>query len=542
MAESMHAGDPSVFSELDELVDDLSQSRAQAARAFAAEMFFFERVTGLVQRRERERAARDGKGAITRSSQLGMREVFAEIGAALRLSEWQVARKVSLAWTLMHHFEETLYDASDGRVTPEQATVIAETGTVIADEAVRREYEAVALDMATEMTHSQLKAALMGLVSRLDPEGTQRRVREAVQRRRVTLRELEPGLSRLTADLPTAQAVGIMNRIRAIAIEVFDQNASERAEGDAADRAEASDGSAEASEGRTAGRTEASDRDAPDRAEATVMSGSAGAEGRDGAGGVRDGAQRSPDDAGDEQPALDERTAAQIMADVFCDVLLTGSVHGHGGTAAERTALSSIRATVQVTVPATTLAGETTGGGEVIGFGPIDDETARHLASTAPAWTRVFTDPCRGVPHVVDRYRPTKRQRLLLQARDEHCRFPGCRRPALKCDVDHTVPYSAGGPTCLCNLEHLCKRHHTVKHETAWRVEQLPGGVLRWSAPTGRVHLTHPPGFFSARPPGPTAGHPPGTSPTSPPGGVRFRPVPETVAGRGPDDVCDAPF
>ncbi|WP_417562316.1 DUF222 domain-containing protein [Microbacterium sp.] len=195
MTEPMTTDPSDVLSELDELVDHLSASRARAAAAFATEMFFFGDVARLVERRERERAARAGRGSVTHASQLAMREVFAEIAAALRLSEWQVARKVSLATTLQHQFQETLYEAGDGRLSPEHAALIAETGMVIDDDTVRREYEAVALDMAKEMTSAQLKAALAGLVSRLDPEGTEQRVRDAVKRRRVTVREVEPGLA-----------------------------------------------------------------------------------------------------------------------------------------------------------------------------------------------------------------------------------------------------------------------------------------------------------------------------------------------------------
>ncbi|UUT34360.1 HNH endonuclease signature motif containing protein [Microbacterium elymi] len=197
---------------------------------------------------------------------------------------------------------------------------------------------------------------------------------------------------------------------------------------------------------------------------------------------------------------VDERTRSQIMADVFSDLLLTNVPDGHGTTEQARNQLGAIVGTVQVAIPARTLTGETVGGGEVVGFGAIDDDTARDLAGAARVWTRVFTDPCTGVPTSVDRYRPSKRQRLLLRVRDEHCRFPGCRRPAHKCDVDHTVAYAEGGQTCLCNLAHLCKRHHTLKHETDWTVVQLPGGILEWTAPTGRIHHTRPPGTVRFQP------------------------------------------
>ncbi len=34
--------------------------------------------------------------------------------------------------------------------------------------------------------------------------------------------------------------------------------------------------------------------------------------------------------------------------------------------------------------------------------------------------------------------------------------------------------------------------HHTLKHNTAWTVRQLPGGVLEWTSPTGRIYIDTP--------------------------------------------------
>jgi hypothetical protein len=151
---------------------------------------------------------------------------------------------------------------------------------------------------------------------------------------------------------------------------------------------------------------------------------------------------------------FDERTQAQIMADVFCDLLLTSNPTGHGATDQARSALGAIAPTVQVTVPATTLAGTTIGGAAVAGFGPIDDDTAKQLAGIAPGWVRVFTDPSTGVPISVDRYRPKRRQQLFLQVRDWQCRFPGCRRPVQKCDIDPPHAYS----THRCALRGASRR------------------------------------------------------------------------------------
>jgi len=471
-----------VLSEVDELLDSLVSSRQAAGRAFAAEMVFFARVADLVQRREGERAAggmRAGRmdGAVVDASQLAMRELFAEIAAGLHLSEWQVARKVSQASMLTGPFYETLCDASGGEFSGEHAVLIAEAGVQISDEVVRGQFEAVARDMAREMTPAQLKAALAGLVVRLDPEGTEKRVRDAVARRRVTVREVEPGLARITADVPVAEGVGVVSRLRETATVLFAQNQAEKNEHDAAAAA------AEAGSWR------------PDAADAATEAGAAGRAGARPADAADAGVDSASASAGSgELPVFDGRSVAQIMADMFCDLLLAAPFTAHGADQDARDALAAIRPEVQVTIPAEVITGARVGGAVVEGFGPIDDDTARRLAGGCSMWSRVFTDPATGVPVCVDRYRPSKRQRRFLQARDQQCRFPGCRRRAQKCDIDHTVPHAAGGPTCLCNLEHFCKRHHTVKHETAWEVEQLSGGVLIFTSPTKRTYVTRPPG------------------------------------------------
>ncbi|WP_292874095.1 HNH endonuclease signature motif containing protein, partial [Microbacterium sp.] len=103
--------------------------------------------------------------------------------------------------------------------------------------------------------------------------------------------------------------------------------------------------------------------------------------------------------------------------------------------------------------------------------------------------------------------------------RDKHCRFPGCRQPTWRCDIDHTKDAAHGGETRICNLAHLCRRHHILKHHTAWRVRQLADGVLEWTSPTGRIYrdIPTPPVTFtpSADPPGtePPPTDPPRTDP-----------------------------
>ena len=189
----------------------------------------------------------------------------------------------------------------------------------------------------------------------------------------------------------------------------------------------------------------------------------------------------------------DLRTTDQIRADIFGDLLLTAAPTAHDGGPTD---LGAIRATVQITVPVMSpIEKRITDPYEtafLVGHSPVDPQTACMLTAGAAGWDRILTHPISGQVLAVDRYRPSEQQRRHLTVRDQHCRFPGCRMPAKRCDIDHTLDHAHGGKTCEHNLAHLCERHHTLKHNTAWTVRQLPGGVLEWTSPTGRTYIDTP--------------------------------------------------
>jgi len=197
----------------------------------------------------------------------------------------------------------------------------------------------------------------------------------------------------------------------------------------------------------------------------------------------------------------DDRTLAQRRADVMTDLL-------HDGVMSDSGAGRGVRAQVLVTVPVLSLL-ETSGGGEdttiapqlagstpatLEGYGPIAADVARRLAAHAPSFTRLLTHPETGAVLSVgrDRYAVPRDLRLWLRIRDETCRFPGCGRAAATADVDHTVDWQHSGATRHDNLAHLCEAHHRLKHQTAWLVHQAGGGVLEWTAPSGRQYRTEP--------------------------------------------------
>jgi hypothetical protein len=78
-------------------------------------------------------------------------------------------------------------------------------------------------------------------------------------------------------------------------------------------------------------------------------------------------------------------------------------------------------------------------------------------------------------------------------ARDQVCTFPGCRRRAHHCELDHRTPQQHGGPTNPENLAALCKRHHTGKHTADWTPHREPDGSHTWTSPTKHRYRSRPP-------------------------------------------------
>lgn len=187
-----------------------------------------------------------------------------------------------------------------------------------------------------------------------------------------------------------------------------------------------------------------------------------------------------------------QRTLAQRRADVFVDLLHSGELPA---------VPTGIRPSVHVTVPVFALlgreiesdAGVTAVSATLDGYGPIDDETARMLAAAAPSFARLLTHPESGAVLSVgrDSYAVPADLKRWVRLRDGTCRFPGCAQSADRCDLDHTRDWALGGGTDYDNLAHLCRGHHTLKHNTDWRVTN-DGTTLRWTSPSGRSYSTEP--------------------------------------------------
>ncbi|MDQ1581144.1 MAG: hypothetical protein QOD05_1919 [Microbacteriaceae bacterium] len=196
------------------------------------------------------------------------------------------------------------------------------------------------------------------------------------------------------------------------------------------------------------------------------------------------------------------RTLTQLRADVFRDLVIDGQVidgqpgNGQPGNALSGNAGRGVTAKVFVTVPVLTLLGREDLPATLDGYGPIDADTARMLAGHAPSFVRLLTHPETGAVLSVGResYRVPQDLKNWLQVRDATCRFPGCSRQVARCEIDHTRDWAHDGQTRHDNLAHLCKSHHTLKHNTDWQVTQARDGTgnLTWTSPAGRNYTTEP--------------------------------------------------
>lgn len=371
-----------------------------------------------------------------KTREMTTREIAAELAGVFVSTDRTLQRRIDEAQDLVENYPLTMAGWEAGRIVRGHVRVIQETGCIV-PAGERGEFERLAIEKCEGETPNRVRDALRMLAERLHPRTFTERHEEAAAGRCVRIQAGADGMSDLIANLPTAIADGIVDRLTRQAREII----CARARADAASADDASAGGA-------------------------------------------------PDAVGEGSSFVDDvRTIDQVRADVFSDLLLAGTPSldptetGDGDGA-----LGAIRAHVQVTVSALTLMERDESPADLVGRSPIDAATARTLAGNSTSWDRLLTHPVTGTVLECDAYRPTATMTRLLRARDRHCRFPGCRQPAIRCELDHTIAASEGGETHVCNLANLCKRHHDVKHHTRWRVEQLTGGRLVWTSPTGRVY------------------------------------------------------
>ncbi len=449
-------------------------------------------------------------------SSLADDHVAAELAAALVLTGRSADALLGLARDLAR-LPAVRKALLEGRIDRARAVVFAAELAGLGDIAAA----AVAMGfagIAGSMTTGQLRAAVKAMVLWLDPAAARRRAEQGQGQARVEAWPEGSGNAGLAGrELPAADAVAADKRITAIARALKDAGAP-----GTLDQLRAAvfvallAGRDPESLLPTPGPGQADGESEPDRNPA-------------GAGAPGDG----PGGSGPTGPA---------------------GAAGSGGPGPG--GLAALAGTVHLVMPAAAWLGLSDAPGEAAGSGPLDawacrDLAARLAAGPATRWQVTLTGPDgRAVAHATPRagpgppgqppggppgqpagpgggrdwlagpgggrdwlaglrfdwlerrtcshlrqtprYQPPDRLQNLIRARQRTCSFPGCRRPATRCDLDHTLPYDQGGPTCECNLSPLCRMHHRTKQAGGWNLTQPEPGVLVWATPHGRTYTVTP--------------------------------------------------
>ncbi len=421
--------------------------------------------------------------------ELAYRSLRAELALLLCMSEYQAERLMDLAYRTVYEYRKLVPSLASGAITQQHAQVICDAGLLIGpsnEPSVmerRAGYEAAVLEIAAVETPNRLLPIARRLAETWAEIPIETRHERARSERRVTVTDAEDGMADLIAHLPAPEAYAIRERLTRIAKSAKQGHRV----------VPLPDSSSDSSAFVVSPDSPDSDASSPDASSPDVSATETSVY----------NPETSVKDSDAEDHTPDSRTRDQFRADALVDLLLSSDPFAlTSGSPAE-----AIEARIQLISPAD--FGEAESGiaglpGELAGYGPVDELTVRRFAAQSSHLEKVTTHSDTGEVISVDRYRPSEQIRRVIGARDRHCRFPGCRVPIQRCDLDHTIDAAFGGETSTDNLGALCRGHHTLKHHSEWSVEQHPGGVFEWTSPTGRVHVDRPPGSYRwpARRPG----------------------------------------
>ena len=167
--------------------------------------------------------------------------------------------------------------------------------------------------------------------------------------------------------------------------------------------------------------------------------------------------------------AHDERTRKQRLVDALYEAVTHGGKHS---------------VAMQVTASVDTLLGLLGAPGADNEFSlPISTTTVQRWACDCSLSRVLLQDSV-----VIDVGRAERGikgpRRRALMARDQHCQWPGCDRPASWCDSHHIVHWLFGGSGEIENQVLLCHRHHVLVHEGEWQMVRAEDGRVMVIPPT----------------------------------------------------------
>ena len=376
-----------------------------------------------------------------------------DVSTVLRISPNTAQSKIDVARTLMNHLPNVQNALAMGEISSHVAAVIArESDAAIIQglpaDAIRA-IEAIALSHAENHSPVQIANKIRTTIAKLSPVNFEEQVARAQEERYVFMTPEPHGMARIIALLPAAEAQTVMFALDKMARIAKEKLRAERDAG--AVRAAGTDGEASA---------------VPE----TVTNGEAG------------GVRTTGADAGKSGrlPNLD-LLRADALANLAAHYLESN---------AELAPQHRRPVSVNLTIDLPTMLGLTDNPGQLAGYGPIPASIARELAADGK-WRRFITEPITGelLNYGRDTYEPRQGLVDFILARDQICRFPGCRQPGRVSDIDHAISWDSGGETSAENMGLLCRRHHQMKTSEGWLLESHADGSCTWISPAGKKHF-----------------------------------------------------
>ena len=149
----------------------------------------------------------------SRVAGLPMRALAAELGAATRMSDRTVQRRMNDAATLAQMFPATFDAWEDGTISSGHVNTIMEHGLPITDPDNRALFETEALMRAEETTPGRLGAALARRAESLQPRTLTERHQEARASRGARVRDIGDGMAEFSTIQPAVLAHAMHDRI-----------------------------------------------------------------------------------------------------------------------------------------------------------------------------------------------------------------------------------------------------------------------------------------------------------------------------------------
>ncbi|RZT24995.1 uncharacterized protein DUF222 [Mycobacterium sp. BK558] len=443
-----------------DLVDIVAGCGAAAARAEAV------KLAAIVEFWERRRTPARARWACD-----DWDAAAAEIGCALNISSGRASGQMTLGLALRDRFPRLGRLLAAGRVPLSLVTTIVFRAALVVDPAVLARLDGVFVDAVREwglLSQKKLETAIDVWIDKYDPDAV-RRLRTGMQGRSFTIgdRDDRTGLTSAFGKLATPDAAALAHRLSVMVHSVCENDP------------------------RTMDQRRADSLGAM-AAGSFVLT-------------CRCGNSDCP------AAQVDDGRGSSFTITVIAEPSALDAPedpHLHGEPTPEPEPDSQ-----PAPQPARPTAALIPGFGSAVVPAPLLAELIAHGATV-----RFLTDPA--ALGATAGYRPCAALERFVRARDLTCRFPGCDRPAVFADIDHTQPYPHGA-THASNTKCYCRQHHLVKtFWEGWTDTQAADGTVRVTTPTGHTYTTKP--FSSLLFPSwnTTTGPPPpsGTTPPRRPG------------------------